>query len=82
MCWVIIAAILLQGMFALNSKCLVFQGAFTGGTVEISAVDSPVVLKATDAASGECLNSCLWCIPVERVESQGQGDKTDKICLM
>ena len=29
---------------------LQLQGAFTGNTVEISAVDSPVVLKATDAA--------------------------------
>jgi hypothetical protein len=26
-----------------------FQGAFTGNTVEISAVDSPVVLKAGHA---------------------------------
>ena len=34
---------------------ILLQGAFTGNTVEISAVDSPVVLKATDAACGQCL---------------------------
>ena len=63
-------------------KCLAFQGAFTGNTVEISAVDSPVVLKAGPRSKETLFSSLLWCIPVELVDSQGQGNKTDQICLI
>mmetsp|Transcript_22742 Transcript_22742/g.49717 ORF Transcript_22742/g.49717 Transcript_22742/m.49717 type:complete len:103 (+) Transcript_22742:76-384(+) len=35
-----------QEVFVVQTPALRGQGAFTGGTVEISAVDSPVVLKA------------------------------------
>ena len=45
--------VMLHGMFASDFLAIrlrpdmTFQGAFTGNTVEISAVDSPVVLKAS-----------------------------------
>eukprot|EP00434_Breviolum_minutum_P038690 symbB.v1.2.034328.t1/scaffold4412.1/size40011/6 len=42
-----------QEVFVIQTPALRGQGAFTGNTVEISAIESPVVLKALDTALPE-----------------------------
>eukprot|EP00438_Fugacium_kawagutii_P013483 Skav208876 [mRNA] locus=scaffold270:157343:159816:- [translate_table: standard] len=64
-----------QEVFVVQTPALRGQGAFTGNTVEISAVESPVVLKAHAALPEPRPNDAM--LPVEPKGFKGFLDMND-----